>query len=456
MGKQVFEQIDRIDQLLVMVSTLLKAYEEVIETVSRKLIQLRSARLGLVSLGERDRFGNDPTLATQRQAMFVAISEVVVYCEIKLCPLIAGLLEQDNQLPSVDLRQCLNEIAGCARSLAETDGSRSAYPPGLPREAYLGDGIDQLTGFTKDSGLRNLLQQCRPILERIRKQCSVVADYKDVHDQLHQIEFNCFNLIGQEIKRFPDDEVAHENLMHHAQSLEEALRQLKSLEQSQNLDPAHMGWVGQVQVARDFLAEALATKDPARVKSCHAALGRILAREPIRINFQLIQESKALLTEEHLAALREIEQALRQTGAEEAAHRFTEDVDRLSSLGRRLEQLVSVHNNWQRMESELRLMEAGLEDGLEGLTWSLNELRNLIEKIGHIENQPGIRELDAVRTRMADGLVAADSKEVKRQYKDLRRRVGTQFYSADSELRRLCGELRRVREPLGAVLERIV
>ncbi|MCP4518188.1 MAG: hypothetical protein GY824_23525, partial [Delftia sp.] len=97
--------------------------------------------------------------------------------------------------------------------------------PGYSRP--VGQGLVALAELMEQPQVRAAVVSFRTAFEAARQRTDVLADYKSLHDLLHTLQFHCYNPIMQEAGRFPDDEMAVDNLIDYEMTLGQIVGDLR-------------------------------------------------------------------------------------------------------------------------------------------------------------------------------------------------------------------------------------
>lgn len=286
----------------------------------------------------------------------------------------------------------------------------------------------------------------------------IIANYKELHDLLHTLEFQCYSGIIQEAKRFsdPEDETALNILMDHELTLQRILREVKDVVGRETIASNELLWVKDLERAQEELHNAIEALDTRRLQRAIWLLNRILAIQPSRINTNLNAAAKALRLPALVNAMNAIWKKLAEANLnQEKIQQFQKSVAVLAELNQRLAALVIGHDYWQEFDLELRRIEANLDKDLIELEMSWPDLRERTEDLldptadqWTLAFQQDSQNLDAA-------LNAHNPVKIKRYFRNYRRRASERFYQVDVTLKRLCEELREVGEPLASVLRMI-
>lgn len=288
------------------------------------------------------------------------------------------------------------------------------------------------------------------------EQVDLLGDYKDLHDQLHKLQFHCYNGIAQAAARFPDDDLTIDSVTDHALTLEEIIEELKQIATRPSLPKQELVWINDLGQAKADLRNAVDALDRASLKKVIWRLNRLLTTQPARINSLLNFSAHALHLSELLEALVSVCDTL--TSLDLDANKvaaFQSGLDALSALNHILSSLVDDHDHWQGVDVELRRIEATLDRDLMELEMWWPTVRLMADPL--YVNIP--EEWATALKRESDGLEQSmtgnNPLKVRRYFRSYQRRVTDRFYRVDIRLKALCGDLRQIGTPLSAVLEMI-
>lgn len=88
-------------------------------------------------------------------------------------------------------------------------------------------GLNALVELMQVPAVKDAVITFRVVFQAACEQIDVIANYKALHDLLHTLEFQCYGVIVQAAKRFPDDELALEDLMEYELTLQDLLAELQ-------------------------------------------------------------------------------------------------------------------------------------------------------------------------------------------------------------------------------------
>jgi chromosome segregation ATPase len=137
---------------------------------------------------------------------------------------------------------------------------------------------------------------------------------------------------------------------------------------------------------------------------------------------------------------------------------ITAGISSLKLLETAMHQLVAEHDAWQRLETDLRLIENSLGRGLDelDLLWSdiERDTRHLLKDNRELWAIQLADEMSRVSRAMTTTTADRTSQSVGR-FRQFRRRAGQRFFQVDANLRDSFGKISNVGEPLLLLLRTI-
>ena len=107
--------------------------------------------------------------------------------------------EVEERLSTLEAK--LDGITESAQSSIK-DGQKSTHHKAATKARI---GLNEVTTIMReDPRAGSAISTYNSNFKQVRNQIDNLASYKDIHDQLHHLEFSCFNLLYYEIGQFPD------------------------------------------------------------------------------------------------------------------------------------------------------------------------------------------------------------------------------------------------------------
>jgi len=161
-----------------------------------------------------------------------------------------------------------NEIANAQQDAAQTDR-----------------GLTALAALMQAPEVRGAVVAFQTDLEAAGEQINLLGSLKELHDHLHNVEFQCYRVIQQEAARFPADDVAVDNLTDNQLTLHDLVEKVQATAQRPVLHDEETGWSDDLAEADRLLTAAVKQSDATPLRRCVQLLKRLLTREAISAGF---------------------------------------------------------------------------------------------------------------------------------------------------------------------------
>jgi len=350
-------------------------------------------------------------------------------------------------LDFVDDARVEHQIARLIRALKETSA-----PAEVVKADAVNQGLRTLADLLREGPVRDSLIAFRVRFETVSDRIERLADYKYVHDQLHQLQFHCYEAILRDVPRMTTDDVADDALSFYAQTFEAILNALRRLGAKETFARMPLTWIATLEKAYGQLTDGLRAADPAIVRKSAGAMDRVLAIYPPQIDTQLSAAANELELAELIAAVSTASDRARATGLEPARLQALEDaLTAMMELDDNLEALVRDHHRWQNADVELRRVDSGLASDTGELIDTWPDLKKLSETATSEENWAKTLREEAQQVDAA--IAGKDDRLMTKHFRRYRRSASNRFFEVDATLKLQCDELRNAGEPLAAIVE---
>jgi hypothetical protein len=218
-------------------------------------------------------------------------------------------------------------------------------------------------------------------------------------------------------------------------------------------NPASEGitWHQDLNQALDFLKIALDREDKSQLKKAIYFINRVIATEPSPINRALVSTAKVLRLHTLVEVMSSILDMIVNSQLESPKiNQFQDSVSSLSTLNDSLKILVTTHDNWQRIDSQVRLIETSMANtsDLFELEMSWPILKEEVEEQYQDSQESWVIALKKDAQLLDEAITAQNTSKVKRYFSSYRHRTSERFYKIDRNLRKFCGKLREVGKTL--------
>ena len=287
--------------------------------------------------------------------------------------------------------------------------------------------------------------------QAISDQVEMLSTYKDLHDLLHHLEFQCYQAILREARHFPDDYTCLSILESYGQNLQDIIADVEGIMTQKNPASEGITWHQDLNHAFHFLQTALEEEDKSQLEKAIWCISRIIASEPSRINTALVSTARVFRLPALLEGMSDIWTIIKNSELEaEKRNQFQDSVNSLAKLNDELKILVKSHDKWQKIDSQLRRIEtviANTSDLFE-LQMSWSGLKTEVEEACQNTPKNWTISLAKESKRLDEAIAVLNVPKVKQYFSSYRNRASQRFYKIDQELRNFCGNLRKVGYPL--------
>ncbi|MBI3435691.1 MAG: hypothetical protein HY056_11545 [Proteobacteria bacterium] len=323
-----------------------------------------------------------------------------------------------------------------------------------------------------DPRTKSAIGESRDRLEFVIKGISLLDIYKNLHDSLHRIQMRPFPALlaaARNMRRIP---ILVDNLREYQDqvriSVETAKSMLDRLADEPALRSVEERWISKLEDVSNKYQQSLDARDTSAASVAIYRFWRLLEYDPKRLNERIFETAKALPLAELSAALRKVSEALGNDAGEIA----NADAS-LASLRANLRSRVAEHDMWQKVDDdylwpldkafvesitlvedfnavwpETKLTVGALASLNPDAAWSRNVRKysdNIDDELARAATAPG-----------ADDAAGEEPmKNLGRRFNEYRSEVRFRFFAVDNALKRECGMLIRLGDPLRSLLREL-
>jgi len=352
-------------------------------------------------------------------------------------------------------------IRGCKAALRDwgvavedqpDDEPFQAAPPASMSE-QAGVGIAALADLLSAPGIRSTVESFRESFEIVCRQIDRLSGYKDLHDLLHDLQFNCYNPIVRGARDFPNNALFVESLADYEAELQKIANGLWEVAERTTLEANEHSWIQQIGQAADVLRAAIDRPDKQSLDRATFQIGRVLYIHPSRINERLKEAAHDLPLPSLIDAMVTVRQRpARDDLAPDKLDQVGRGIAALEQIGLGLARLIDEHDTWQEIDLELHRIEESLGSHVQELEWLWPDLCARIAQLCEGRSDRWSQDLRQVSEKFEHALAAQDLVAITAAFRSLRRQVGLCFFQADKKLKELCRSLWRFNGPLNSVM----
>jgi hypothetical protein len=298
------------------------------------------------------------------------------------------------------------------------------------------------------------------VFETSSTQIEALGYYKDLHDLLHTLQFNCCNYLTNNIvrraKRDPDDETIWDDVDGYEQTLQNILGGLDKAAQQASIGRATLPWIQKLIDNLKALFQCLEQKDIQQIDDAIKPIQRVLAVRPSQINACLATAAEALPLPRLVEDLTKVRDSLDDARVSAVTvSRFAEGVQAIEQLKENLNALIDSHNKWQEIDLEIRRIEGNMAADYSELEDSWADLKVLTVSQCDCSEEDWAQLLKKKIAELDKALADADAVKIRQSFQSYRSKSNARFFEVDLSLKELCSQLRKVGEPLTTVWEMI-
>ena len=287
--------------------------------------------------------------------------------------------------------------------------------------------------------------------ETASQQIERMATYKDLHDLLHKLQVDIYNMAIYPAADFPKNARAGAELLQYKAKMGRLVSDLKGILASPAVDPREKDWVGYIEIAYQTLDKALTTGDATLLRNALDVLKSVIVRQPTVINGILTKAAGELQLKMLAEALSGLSKEA-QEGSLDAARlgQIQEGAEAILALSNKLTALVNDHDAWQGVSDKWGNFEESQMDMLK-ILWP--SLKVEAGRLYLDREEDWATQLSAASDALDQALAGNNPWDLTQAFITYQSGVVDRFFKVDTDLKNLCGEVRKISDPLKKALE---
>lgn len=317
--------------------------------------------------------------------------------------------------------------------------------------APLVGGLEALIQLIQRPELRDIATEFQSHFRSARDQIRIVADHKDLHDQLHELEVRCYRPILKGADRFPDDELFNDNLTDYTAVFQSVINTLPEILARPSQTAAGGAWVQRLLEAWATLQSAIDTPDKSRLMRALRLIKSVIDLQPALVNQRLADSARQVRLQDLLNTVSTLQRKVSLITADIALlAQFSHGVDALARLSVSLPAAVAEHDRWQEVDNELKLVEDSPDASLDAQNWA--QLRDLLVPLHSGRDEAWAAQFQKLVNQLADAVGSGQPRKVREAFRPFRSQAMQRFFDVDKKLKLMCDSLRESGAPLNALL----
>jgi Trypsin-like peptidase domain len=318
-----------------------------------------------------------------------------------------------------------------------------------------------LNKMTASAQLQNIMASYRPDFERTRQQIGILARYKELHNCLHVIQGR-LDAIANNVARHKLGDNVVRYLNDDASLLRDLAKKARSQMAGVPTADDEKIWVDVLDACRIDIKmatdPAASVADSERILEVPDKLSRILPRASY-INKELVSAAKEVRLDKFAETMRSVEQLLGVGMPQTSLKRLRDGTLAVGRLRSRLAGLVSEHDEWQALNTDLEYTKtnAKIQPQAKFASWPQfrTKLIGLCDAFPQEDWSTELREM--MKPWIADAVpsepqIPANIKKVEGEFQSFYKQCVNRFVVVDDELNELCKKIIQFKAPLDVLL----
>lgn len=317
----------------------------------------------------------------------------------------------------------------------------------------------ELLGDARVRAIATAVFSSRSTVQLVRRQIGELAEYKKLHDLLHEMQ-DSFNTIAADRDRLGTDPHAWAELARNEPDLYSRIGAITDAVARGIAARGRAPRLARLGEARSLLRAAIRERNQPRFEQATEIIRALLESEPYRINISLVQQARGLVLGQLTDALAAIGQHRSELSLDAAGGRlldeFQHGLAELTQIDARLAELVHDHDMFQELDLELRRAEAEARRDLAALAASWNErLRAMSCEVCAGRAAPWAPELRGCTDDLDQALAGGDSYLITIMFERQRSQIDQIFNRTDKDINDICQRLTDIGREIDRLLEQI-
>lgn len=322
-------------------------------------------------------------------------------------------------------------------------------------------GLDLLITLLGVTDGKSVIERSRIPIEKVARNVSYMAVYKNLHDCLHQLQVKPYFELRDATDSFATDKTRQRILSNYRTEVQNTLTQARTTIADLPPDETEILreeiWIGDLETWSKAYNTAFDERDSIATSSALMEINRILATVPVRLNEEIMMKAKTLPIAELSGIIEAISTAI---GANEI--KIAEAQESMRQLGPSITARVKQHKLWQDTDRIIAILDTVSDrkgnDLLAGFRLYWPKVKDKIKTLIATEAGAAWTIECAKYTLDLDDEVAKEefSPDLQFAYETLRGSTRAQFFAVDANLKMDCSALSRMSAPLLRLLETAV
>ena len=282
-------------------------------------------------------------------------------------------------------------------------------------------------------------------------QIDVVKDHKELHDNLHDLQY-WFELVRGQVSSLPDAKGAVQALRGQIGFLSGVNTQLRDTFNHNKVAPSEAVWIQVLEKAGADFEAALDTPEPnmAMLNDAVEKIGNVLQRQPTLINSSLMRAIGALRINDLVAIVQRVfDESIVKSSNRDNIERFSQGIAALKGINVDLSSLIKEHDTWQASEGMISMVRLTLGTPNFELAWE--QVKSSTSFLYSDSSDDWATKMKTAETSVDQACKAQDVTAARDWFVKFADHGRRRFWHVDKAIKRKCEELAEIRTKMESI-----
>lgn len=282
-------------------------------------------------------------------------------------------------------------------------------------------------------------------------QIDVVKDHKELHDNLHDLQY-WFELVRGQVSSLPDAKGAVQALRGQIGFLSGVNTQLRDTFNHNKVAASEAVWIQVLEKAGADFEAALDTPEPnmEMLNDAVEKIGNVLQRQPTLINSSLMRAIGALRINDLVAIVQRVfDESIVKSSNRDNIERFSQGIEALKSINVDLSSLIKEHDTWQASEGMISMVRLTLGTPNFALAWE--QVKSSTSFLYSDSSDDWATKMKAAETSVDKACTSQDVAAARDWFIKFADQGKRRFWNVDKAIKRKCEELAEIRTKMESI-----
>ncbi|MCM3871379.1 MAG: CHAT domain-containing protein [Pyrinomonadaceae bacterium] len=317
----------------------------------------------------------------------------------------------------------------------------------FPRTVLDTEALIQVIATTEHELEEGDLVTFRKTFQASLRQIDILSDYKELHDNLHDLQFAWFPLVRLKIEGLPDTKGAISDLRSYERDLRSVIGKLRDAVNNNNVPATESIWINTLEDARLALKQGIESAE-AKMDLINIAvtkISQVLQIQPTYINGSLMRAIGALrLMDLKSTVQRVLDKLIVKDPTSDSVQRFREGIKALNKMDSELGELMKEHDIWQANEGKMPMIRLMLEH-LAPFEILWQRLKSESSPLYNGKTEEWATDMQNDESAVDQALKDQSLPRVKESFNMFDKDATRRFWDVDKLIKQKCKELSKIR-----------